>query len=415
MLLLPATAAMGATLPAMERVMAQLRRGGSSIAALYAGNTFGAVAGVLAAAFWLVPRFGLLRTAAVCAALNLVCAAAALKLFPESKASPTRARAHRVLWLLAATGLLGIGYEVLVVRVLSQIAENTVYTFAMLLAVYLIGTALGAATYRRASQDRLFWLLAVACLLGIASLWGAESLKTLVLSAFGPGMRAALAAEAAIALAAFLLPTFVMGALFSHLSAHARAAGISFGRALGVNTLGAAFAPLVFGVLLMPAIGAKLTLLLVAAGYLALASWRSPVVWTAAAVTLALALWGPTLAIVGVPKGGRIAHYQEGALATVSVLEDASGVARLHIHNRQQEGSSATRLADARQGLLPILLHPFPRRALFLGLGTGVTASAAAEDPALVVDAVELLPEVIAASALFIRHDNPRLRLIAAD
>ena len=32
--------------------------------------------------------------------------------------------------MLAATGLLGIGYEVLVVRVLSQVAENTVYTFA---------------------------------------------------------------------------------------------------------------------------------------------------------------------------------------------------------------------------------------------------------------------------------------------
>jgi len=45
---------------------------------------------------------------------------------------PSRAVGH---WALAATGLLGIGYEVLVVRVLSQVAENTVYTFAILLAV----------------------------------------------------------------------------------------------------------------------------------------------------------------------------------------------------------------------------------------------------------------------------------------
>ncbi len=52
--------------------------------------------------------------------------------------------------MLAATGLLGIGYEVLVVRVLSQVTENTVYTFAMLLAVYLVGTALGAAGVREA-------------------------------------------------------------------------------------------------------------------------------------------------------------------------------------------------------------------------------------------------------------------------
>src|ERR1700741_367521 len=73
-LLLPATAAMGATLPAMERVMAQLRRQGSSIAGLYAGNTFGAVVRGLAAAFWLVPELGLVRTEVVCAALNLLCA-----------------------------------------------------------------------------------------------------------------------------------------------------------------------------------------------------------------------------------------------------------------------------------------------------------------------------------------------------
>ena len=40
-------------------------------------------------------------------------------------------------------------------------------------------------------------------------------------------------------------------------------------------------------------------------------------------------------------------------------------------------------------------------KMLFLGLGTGVTAYAAAMDPTLQVDAVELLPEVIEASAYF--------------
>ncbi|OYU96674.1 MAG: spermidine synthase, partial [Burkholderiales bacterium PBB5] len=73
-LLLPATAAMGATLPAMERLLAAAARGGRggrSIAGLYAANTAGAVAGVLATAFWLVPALGLSRTAGLCIALNL--------------------------------------------------------------------------------------------------------------------------------------------------------------------------------------------------------------------------------------------------------------------------------------------------------------------------------------------------------
>jgi spermidine synthase len=434
-LLLPATAAMGATLPAMERVMARMRRQGANIAALYAGNTFGAVLGVIGAAFWLVPEFGLARTAVVCMVLNLACAAVALRLFagPVSVVpAMTQPAASGVLMLLLATGLLGIGYEVLVVRILSQVAENTVYTFAILLAVYLIGTALGAAAYQcwlpgptapERVRDRLLRILTAVCLLGTVSLAGAEIFKATVLRALGPSMAAALAAEAALATAAFLLPTLLMGALFSHLGTTARAAGISFGRALGVNTLGAAVAPLLFGVIFVPALGPMFALLLVAAGYLALSVRRdrfAPSLWATAAATVALAVWAPSLSFVDVPTGGRIVSYKHGAMAAVSVIEDADGVARLHINSRQQEGSSATLLADARQALLPLLLHPSSRRALFLGLGTGVTASSAAEDPGLEVDAVELLPEVVDASAYFRRRfensgPNSRLHLKIAD
>src|SRR6185503_15535641 len=86
-----------------------------------------------------------------CAVLNILCAALASKLFAGSvnDAPSGRSDASGILMLLAATGLLGIGYEVLVVRVLSQVAENTVYTFAILLAVYLVGAAFGATAYDR--------------------------------------------------------------------------------------------------------------------------------------------------------------------------------------------------------------------------------------------------------------------------
>jgi spermidine synthase len=435
LLLLPATAAMGATLPAMERVMAPMRQDGRSIAVLYACNTFGAVVGVLAAAFWLVPEFGLARTAVICATLNLLCAAAALGIF--SPGAPPAAilsspPAKGLVAMLAVTGMLGIGYEVLVVRVLGQVAENTVYTFALLLAVYLVGSALGAAAYQRwmsgrlppeQLRDRLLKLLAAACLLSTLGLWQAEHLKDLVLASAGHSVSAALAAEAALALAAFGLPTIVMGALFSHLSQHARSAGIHFGRSLGANTLGAAVAPLLFGVLLLPALGPQFALLLVAVGYLALSTprrWLAPPTGITAGAALAIALWAPPLSFIDIPEGGRVVSYREGTMGAVSVVEDASGVAILRIDNRQQEGSSATLLTDARQALLPVLLHPAPARALFLGLGTGVTASSAAADPTLQVDAVELLPEVIAASAHFTRAfadgaSKPRLHIMAAD
>jgi spermidine synthase len=88
-------------------------------------------------------------------------------------------------------------------------------------------------------------------------------------------------------------------------------------------------------------------------------------------------------------------------MAAVSVVEDADGVSRLRINNRAQEGSSASGLVEWRLAQLPLLLHPAPRQALFLGLGTGFTAAAAAQEPGLHVQAVELLPEVITAAGLF--------------
>ena len=437
-LLLPATAAMGATLPAMERALASDGRHGP-IAALYAANTFGAVIGVLASAFWLLPTHGLARTALVCAALNLFCALTALRCFDTSAQAAETVRAapasKGLLPLLAATGFLGIGYEVIVVRVLSQVAENTVYTFALLLAVYLAGSAAGAALYDRRLAGRadaaragelgrrLPALLALACLAGAASLWGAELLKERAAALLGPGLPAALAAEAILAALAFFPPTLLMGVLFSHLATRARTTGIGFGLALGANTIGAAAAPAVFGLVVLPALGSKAALLIVAAGYLLLARpfGRPRGMWLSASMATALAAmawFAPPLVFVDLPEGAQLLSYREGAMAAVSVVEEADGTRRLRINNRQQEGSNAAWSADARQALLPLLLHPAPHRALFLGLGTGTTANAATLDPALRVETVELLPEVVAAAALFSATGQPtdgRLRTVVAD
>ena len=444
-LLLPATAAMGATIPALERAVACLGANPRSIGALYAGNTGGAVFGVLGAAFWLVPTLGLVRTTLVCAVVNLACGAyawgaarrqreplpagrAASAPGPRATAPLRRAAVAR----LAATGLLGIGYEVMVVRVLSQVAEDTVYTFAMLLAVYLVGSALGAAAwYRWFASSRepervdglLLALLALACLAGTATLGAAGALNAAVVAAFDPGMAPALGAEAAMALAAFALPTFAMGAVFSHLCSRAHAAGVNFGVAIGANTLGCALAPVLFGVVITPRFGAQPALLAIAVAYLALSLGSrgvSAVARVGAAATAAVALWAPPLVFVDVPRDGRIVSYREGVMAAVAVTEDDEGVLRLRINNRQQEGSSATRWVDSRQALLPLLMHPAPRRVLFLGLGTGVTASAAAQDPTLAIDAVELLPEVVAASSEFRSAagdgpSGPGLRVVTAD
>ena len=121
------------------------------------------------------------------------------------------------------------------------------------------------------------------------------------------------------------------------------------------------------------------------------------------------------------PQGGRLVSYAEGVMATVSVVEDARGVATLHINNRQQEGSSATLLADARQALLPMLLHPAPHRALFLGLGTGRhrvcrgRGSGAASRRRRAAAGGHRGVRVLHGARRPSDAPNPRLRVIAAD
>lgn len=414
-LLAPATAGLGASLPAMARALGRGARDGYGLSGLYAANTLGAALGVLGCALGLIPTIGLAATARSCAVLSLIAALGALLLFRRDRIpaaeSAAAAPAPGLRGLLATTGLLGIGYEVVVVRVLAQRTASTVYTFALLLTIALLGTAAGGALHARwlaarerdTLHDALLAATSAACLLGLFALALSRGIAAPTSS-----FAAALGYEAALALAAFLAPTVAMGALFSALSVEARASGLGWGPALAANTLGAATAPVVFGVLLVPTLGLRGTLLAIVLGYLTL---RTPEAWQRARArsyglvvlggALIAGLFFPPLAAVDVPPGGRLVRHRDGIMASVGVVEDAQGVATLHIDNHVQEGSSATLRADARQAWLPLALHPAPHRALFLGLGTGITAGSAAWDLGLEVDAVELVPEVVEASTRF--------------
>lgn len=424
-LLLPATLAMGATLPALER---QLRGSGvPALPSLYAANTAGAFAGLVFAVWFSLPDLGVRATAIGCAGANLSCGLVALGAWGRDRvpAAPDASSARVDFgvpgWRLLLTGLAGIGFEVLVLRVLAQVTESTVYTYAVLLAVFLLGTALGAALWRRAAVspealaawvDRLLLWLSLAVVAGGVSLYWAAPLVAWPARALGGGFVPALLGEALAGGAAMLLPTLVMGALFPALCRQAQDQGWPLGRAVAVNTLGAALAPALVGAVLLPLMDARLVLAVLALVYVGLRSapsWQSPHGAWAAGVAGALALLGPSLRFVDVPEAGRVLFHQEGAMAAVSVVADADDVARLHINNRVQEGSTAGGIVEVRLAQLPLLLHEAPRRALFLGLGTGYTAHAAAVDPRVSVRAVELLPEVARASQLFmLRPAAPR-------
>jgi spermidine synthase len=448
LILLPSTVAMGATLPAMEAMVQTPRQvtSGSGLGAAYAFNTFGAFLGCLLTAFVVMPALGLWWSLVACGAVNLMCSAVAgwlARVEGATKPVPARAadRAQRVtggapvsrrrlLSTLFLTGLLGLGVEVVGIRALSQVFENTIYSFATALAVYLVATALGAAVYHRWIDFRLaaprllshlFAWVALGLILAALFLPRSKSVYGQVYRWAGEGLTGVLLAELTLAAGVFLIPCLVMGGLFVQWVSMARAAGSTPSRAVALNYAGGALAGVIFGLVLLPRMNFLGCFAVLALGYLLLAPSFRTWSWGAAAVSwILLLLSPPDLGLVERPPGSTLVATRAGAMGMVSVVADAAGQRTLRLNNRFQMGGTAAVVAQRRQAHLPLLLHPQARRALFLGPGTGITLGAATTYPELEIDGVELVPEILEMMPLFEPQNlapqkNPRVKLYAAD
>lgn len=450
----PATAAMGATLTAMDRMIAPLTGDHRVIGGLYAANTLGAIAGTLAVTFVLGPVMGFRATLCVLSGVSFLCAAALWRRVElrdrgsegprdraEAAAIPNLPRA-RLIATLFITGLLGIGYQAAGVRVLGQVLQSTVYTFAATVAVFLLGTAIGAAIYQRFLRRRpanttltlLVLLLAASCALGRVVVVATPSIDAALASAFGDAWLGAWAAEMLTAGAVFVLPTVCMGAMFSHLVQCSRGEASGVGQAAAINTLGAAAGPAVFGAALPAMIGPAWAMSVIVIGYLLLIP-RVTLRAAASASLIAVAvIMAPSLdSLTTAPPNGRLIEVRHGVMATVAVIEQSTpGVSAdtpvsatwrsLKVNNRFAMGGTGVgaEAGERLQAHVPLLLHPAPRRALFLGIGTGITFGAAAMHPGVEADGVELLPEVADAMPRFAEasgwpwRDEP-LRVHVAD
>ena len=473
--LLPATVPMGATLAALVEARRRSAEGDGDargLGRLYGANTFGATLGVLGTIYWLLPRLGMGWGAVALAALGLAAAGVGLLWSrggepgpsPEPASAPALRREAALgepgkpllHALLFGTGLAGVGLEVVGVQILSQRLENTVYTFADVLAVYLLGTAAGAWLYgaligrrsRRESEadgpdaDGRHGRLTLTLLLGLAlasvlsafALWASPAVLARVAPAGAPAV-VRLAGEILVAGLVLAVPTVLMGALASHLLSRLAPGGV--GRAYAANTLGAAVAPFVFGLGAIPALGYARALYLVAFAYLALAAlaatpWllgRRPVprrAWAGGAAVLALWLVAPpSLVLVRPPPGWEPIETRETLMGLVRVTQlreigpGGSPVRQLQVNEHFRMGGGLA-FGERRMGHLPLLLAPGARTALFLGIGTGSTLGAAVHFPIERVDAVELVPEMMDLLPWFDYvneqvYRDPRVRLHAAD
>ena len=188
--LLPPTLLMGASLPAIARWIQATPQGVSWLGFLYSGNIAGSVFGCLFAGFYLLRVYDMAVATWVAAAINLVVAGLSFAWSRRTVHNPPerltsraeRTRTATLIYLaIAFSGLGALGAEVVWTRLLSLLLGATVYTFSIILAVFLIGlwggSAVGSFLARRTTDARIA-LAACQVLLALAIAWTATPWRT---------------------------------------------------------------------------------------------------------------------------------------------------------------------------------------------------------------------------------------------
>lgn len=176
--LIPWCACMGATIPvAMSAIRADHLRSQRSFSFLYLANVLGAIAGATLPLL-LIELWGFKATLHAGMLVNLILFATALALGVQAAGarggddphvaskttSPGLPRTARIecLALLFSTGMSSMGMEVVWTRQFTPYLGTFVYSFALILALYLGATFLGSSIYRswsrrRSQEDGLVW------------------------------------------------------------------------------------------------------------------------------------------------------------------------------------------------------------------------------------------------------------------
>jgi spermidine synthase len=269
-ILLPFCTAMGMTFPA---AVSYLRRGSivdarrDAFSSLYLPNVAGALVGVLLTSFVLIEQLGFFTTSLLASGINGLIALVALFVAPAAgvpapvtEASvpaprPVASRASARLVALFLSGFATMGMEVVWTRIYPFYIGSLVYSFAAILAVYLVATALGSALYR--------WSRRWGGLGGMAT-WWPWLCVTGLLPLLSASITVQLSGPRRVLLG--LMPfCFILGYLTPLIvDEEAGDDPGAVGRAYAMNLLGCVLGPLLAGFILIPALGTKLAALALA-------------------------------------------------------------------------------------------------------------------------------------------------------
>lgn len=267
--ILPWSFLMGTTIPlAMDYVNQRLTRDKNIFSYLYLANSLGAMSGIVITVLVLIEIFGFRHTLLLASVLNFSIAAISVIIASrfknnlslqvlndkvESFVGDKFSYGRRFIFgLLFTTGFVSMGFEVVWSRLFTPVLKTSVYAFAFVLFLYLLGTCFGVLKYRNDSRRNKVlptrFLLLLFAGSSISQIWFTDPRINLgIIGVF----------------LSILTISFVLGYLTpKQIDKLSRGDPNVAGQAYAINLLGCILGPLVASYLLLPLVGSKLTILL---------------------------------------------------------------------------------------------------------------------------------------------------------
>ena len=463
-ILLTPTACMGATLPVLiSYVVKQDFEITNRVGFLYAMNTFGAIFGVLIAGFILLPNLGLKGTVWFGVAINFLVflmAVAIARVVANQSSEPNNEnttienspsinhgpnRGWIILPIMAFSGIATFVYEVLWTRLLSHILGGSVSAFAIMLASFLSGIALGSFIASHLAKTRTKAIqIFVFCQLGIAvssmaiyfildeylpvGLSSSQNSTLLNLFSFAVLMPATL----------FIGATFPLAVRVYALSANVAAR--SSAQVYAWNTIGAILGAAIAGFFLVPLLKYEGTIFAMVILNTALAcvvavymvkNTRIPVISSVLMLILLVLFYRPLApetvlrsSPISTTANGEILYYEVGRSSTVFMYRE-NGAFLLRNNGLPESAAlpvgAPNLLSNQRLlGALPVMARPDAKSVLIVGLGGGAAVSGV---PPTVetIDVIELEPRVVDANQIISEQrkyqplKDPRVSIVIND
>jgi len=397
-----------------------------SLASLYGFNTLGGACGALLPLL-LLPALGWTLALQCVAGLGILLAIFLLllsllssrdkDLTPLTKYQESPISLSFGLWAYAGLGAGALILEIAWARAYGMILLRTEYVLAVILAVFLLGIGLGSLLAQRLSRTCLLqWMPAVVGLAALFGLYAFPILNDVLQGMQFDSLMTAMWVQG-LSIAVCTLPvTLALGAWLPLLSQKGDGA-----RWYAANSMGACIGAMLAGFVLIPWLGTAATWLMGAALVMVCGSY-----WIQKSRRLMclvmMAMYG-LLAwpVISLPDAARLLKaefpdaqdlYQyEDAISMTHVLQRDDGQRLLLADLQRMDASSdpTSVTVQKNQARLPLFLHGNPQSVLFLGLGTGITASGGLAWSDLSMDAVELSQGAVKAADEYFNKSNHRV------